>query len=256
MVSAAHLVLENVSVRAGGRTLFACDRVTFGPGLTAIVGPNGAGKTTLIRAAAGLAGTGRVRLGGEWLDALALRERARRLAYLPQQPVFHWPLAVRAIVGLGRFAHGDGAEDLDAIERAMEAAGIAAFADRPISTLSGGERARAALARALAGETPVLLADEPAAALDPRYQLAVLGLLRQRAEQGAAVLLVTHDLNAALRHAGRCLVVDGGRIVADGAPDDVLSEAMVDRVFGVRPLFAEVRGGPAIAAFEAGSERR
>lgn len=249
MVSAPALSLDDVAVRAGGKTLFSCDHLEFWPGLAAVVGPNGAGKTTLLKIAAGLAGEKGVTLGGAPLETLSLRDRARHLAYLPQQPQFHWPLTVRAIVGLGRFAHGDGPEDRAAIERAMTTAGIAALADRPVSTLSGGERARVAMARALAGETPVLLVDEPAAALDPQYQIAVMALLRERASAGVAVVLVTHDLNAALRNADRCVVVSRGSTVADGAPVEVLDEALLGRVFGVRPSFAEVDGKAAIAAF-------
>ena len=147
-----------------------------------MVGPNGAGKTTLLRALAGLVPTsGDLTVDTSHLARLSLAERARRIAYLPQGHVFHWPMPVAEIVALGRLPRGAGADlsaaDRAAIARAMDVTGVAAHAERPVTTLSGGERARVALARVLATEAEIILADEPTASLDPRYQLIVLGIL-------------------------------------------------------------------------------
>src|SRR5690606_16224848 len=155
------------------------------------VGPNGAGKTTLLKAVAGLLpARGTIAVEDSMLSRLALAERARRIAYLPQGHVFHWPLAVEDIVALGRLPRGAGADlsetDRAAVMRAMEETGVAEYAGRAVTTLSGGERARVALARVLATEARLILADEPTAALDPRYQLTVLDILRRHANDGGA----------------------------------------------------------------------
>ena len=159
----------------------------------ALVGPNGAGKTTLLRALAGLIPSdGAIQVGGEALSSLPLRERAKRFAYLPQGHIVHWPLPARDIVALGRFPHGvtDPARlaprDVDAVLRAMQATDVVEFADRRVTELSGGERSRVALARVLAVEAPVILADEPTASLDPRHQIDVMKNLRTAADDGRA----------------------------------------------------------------------
>ena len=168
------------------------------------------------------------------------------IAYLPQGHVFHWPMSVAAIVALGRHPHGDAfsspaAGDGAAVSRALAATGIEAFAARPVTTLSGGERARVALARALATGAQILLADEPTASLDPRHQLIVMELLRQAARDGGTVLAIVHDLTLAARFADRVLLMDGGRIVADGAPDDALSAARIGQIFAVEAVVLETQ---------------
>lgn len=234
------LALDQVSVSLGGHPVLRDVTLAVAAGaLLAVVGPNGAGKTSLLRAAAGLAPfTGTMRLGGETLGGGPAAPRARRIAYLPQRSELAWALSVRDAVLLGRLPHGDPfsratPEDGRAVAAALDRLGLAALAARPVTELSGGERARVMLARALATEAPLLLADEPTAALDPAHQLAVLGLLREIAAEGRIVLAVLHDLTLAARFADTVAVLDQGRLVASGPPEEALSEALLDTVFGL-----------------------
>ncbi len=212
----------------------------------ALVGPNGAGKTTLLRALAGLLPSqGEVRIGGDTLSSLRLSERARRFAYLPQGHVVHWPLPVHDIVALGRIPHGatDPArlspKDDEAVARAMQLADVAGFSERRVTELSGGERSRVALARVLAVAAPVMLADEPTASLDPRYQIDVMTNLRNAADGGMLVVVVTHDLGLASRFADTMLVLSEGRLVSMGAPAEALSEKVMSDVFRISAYRAE-----------------
>jgi iron complex transport system ATP-binding protein len=260
-MSSPALEVNGVSVAFHGKTILSevSLRVAHGE-MIAVIGPNGAGKTTLLRALAGLLNAeGTIEIGGMPLKDMPLRERARRIAYLPQGHVFHWPLTVTDIVALGRLPNGSGADlsetDREAVTRAMSATGVNAFADRPVTTLSGGERARVALARVLATDAPVILADEPTASLDPRYQLAVLGILRQHAEQGGAVVSVLHDLTLAGRSADRVVALDRGRVVADGPPRDVLRPDRVTAIFGVSAEVIDVRGHPIVVPYSVTTPR-
>ena len=253
MTAAATPILlraNDVSARFDGTVVVDRASLALRAGeLVALVGPNGAGKTTLVRVIAGLLpGSGEVEVGGRRLDTLMPRERARAIAYLPQGHVFHWPMNVAAVVALGRHPHADpfsspSPADRAAISRALAATATEQFAQRPVTTLSGGERARVALARALATEAPILLADEPTASLDPRHQLVVMDLLRRATRSGAAVLAILHDLTLAARFADRVMVMDGGRIVADGPPGEALSPAQVAQVFGVDTINVDTGEG-------------
>jgi iron complex transport system ATP-binding protein len=241
MTAAAFLTAQDLSVALSGRAVLHDVSLALPSGhLVALVGPNGAGKTTLLRALAGLVlSEGIVRVGGSALSALSLRERARRFAYLPQGHMVHWPLPARDIVALGRYPHGatDPARltpaDAEAVARAMRIADVVDFAERPVTELSGGERSRVALARVLAVEAPVILADEPTASLDPRHQIDVMKTLRLAAGKGALVIVVTHDLGLAARFADTILVLSDGRLVSQGAPMEALSEQIMADVFRI-----------------------
>jgi iron complex transport system ATP-binding protein len=248
-MSAAFLTAQGVSVRLSSRTVLNDVSLALSPGhLVALVGPNGAGKTTLLRAIAGLVPSdGAIHVGGDALSALPLRERARRFGYLPQGHIVHWPLAARDIVALGRYPHGATdpgrltPRDSEAVLRAMQAADVVEFSARRVTELSGGERSRVALARVLAVEAPVILADEPTASLDPRHQIDVMKTLRTAADQGTLVIVVTHDLGLAARFADTILVLSEGRLVSQGAPSEALSEQVMAEVFRISAYRAEYR---------------
>lgn len=246
------LDVSSCTVRLSGRLVL--DGVDFRVGrgeMVGILGPNGAGKSTLVRALAGLLPAAGVRLAGRPLAAVPAAERARLVAYMPQSAASAWPLPCRDVVALGRLPHRRSpALDRRLVAEAMAEADVAHLADRPLTAISGGERARVLLARALAVGAPVLLADEPVAHLDAAHQLQVLGLLRSRADKGDAVVVVMHDLSLASRHCDRVAVLAGGRVAATGRPAEVLDDALLAAVFGVAAARGEWRGRPFILPWE------
>ncbi|QDU86544.1 Iron(3+)-hydroxamate import ATP-binding protein FhuC [Planctomycetes bacterium Pla163] len=224
----------------GPKVLFGVDLVAE-PGLvTALLGPNGSGKSTLLKALVGLVpSTGAIELDGERFGALGLRERARRLAYVPQRTQLAARLTVRAVVELGRFAHRDpfarsSAGDDEAVAGALDEAGVAELAERRFTELSGGEQQRVLLARALATGAETLLLDEPTSSQDVRHVLELHGTLRRLADRGRTVLVVLHDLAEVRRHADRAVLLDGGRVHAAGTADEIVRDDRIGAVYGVQ----------------------
>ncbi len=253
--TATTLHVENVTLALAGRSVVHDVSVIVPPGeVLGVIGPNGAGKSTLLRAAAGLVAprSGAICLGARDLAAWDRPALARHVAFLPQDRAVHWPVSVATVVGLGRLPHrkgpsaGDTAADADAIARAMASTDIAHLAGRDVLALSGGERARVLLARTLAQEAPILIADEPTAGLDPAHQLIVLDVLGAHATRGGSVLIALHDLTAALRVCTRLLVLKDGRAMALGPPRDVLTPDLVAACFGIRARIADLDGVPIV----------
>jgi iron complex transport system ATP-binding protein len=248
------LAAAGLSLRLGGRTVLDGVDAALKPGeVTAVLGPNGAGKSTLLGCLAGLRrpDRGTVLLDGAPLAEMAPRARARRIGYLPQSAETAWPIEARILVGLGRTpfigARGLSAEDAMVIDAALEEAGARDLADRIVTTLSGGERARVLIARALAGEPDWLLADEPLTGLDPGHQLDAAELFRTLArERDCGVVVTLHDLSLAARMADRVLVLAEGRVLADGPPGEALSPAVLARAYGIRAQVGTGVAGPLI----------
>jgi iron complex transport system ATP-binding protein len=224
--------LESVSVRFGRKEVVRGVTADIAGGeWVALLGPNGAGKTTLLRAIAGLVpASGSIVVGGTPVARLGRREIARRVALVPQIPSLPPALTVTEYVTLGRtpyisYLATESRRDLEAVERALERLELVELADRLLGSLSGGERQRAVLARALVQDAPVLLLDEPTSALDIGHQQQALELLDTlRADAGLTLVAAMHDLTLAAQYADRVLLMDGGRVVADGDPEAVLSE--------------------------------
>ncbi|HJV40244.1 ABC transporter ATP-binding protein [Caulobacter sp.] len=245
---------ETVSVSLGGRQVLRDVNTCFGRGeLVAIVGPNGAGKSTLLACLAGLMRPdgGKVSLEGAAVADTSPRQRARRIAFLAQTPEIAWDIDVRTFIGLGRTpylgAFGASAADASAIDDAIATAGLEAFAERPVTRLSGGERARALIARALAGQTDWLLADEPLTGLDPGHALDALDLFRDLAHRrGKGVVVTLHDLSLAARFADRVVMLHEGQIVVDGGPAEALAPRTLAQVYGVVARNHAGEGGPLI----------
>jgi iron complex transport system ATP-binding protein len=249
-LNGALLAAEKVSVTLAGRlVVHPLDLSLSGGSLVALVGPNGAGKTSLLRALAGLIPSGgRIHLEGVDVKELSMNARARAMAYLPQGHHVHWPLPVRDIVALGRFPHGVNdprrmrPADESWVIDAMQRTDTLALADRSTTSLSGGERARVMMARVLAVNAPIVLADEPTAALDPRHQLAIMSVLQSEAGRGKLVIAVTHDLVLAARFADHVLVLNDGKVVASGAPEQALNQDTLKTVYGIESHTVTIEG--------------
>ena len=252
----ALLDLTAASVLLGGRVAVGEVSLTVNRGeIVALLGANGAGKTSLLRAALGLVPVafGTVSLGGTDPAYLSARDRALRAAYLPQRPQAIWPVSVEHLVALGRYAHGAapdrlGARDQAAVDAALAACSLTTFRKRRMDEISGGEKARAHLARTLAQQAPLLLLDEPTAGLDPAQALAVGEIMRARAADGA-VVFSTHDVALAARVAQRVLLLHEGHVIAEGAPSEALTPEALGRAYGRTGRLAEI-GGLTVAVFE------
>ena len=247
------LALRAISAYLG--KVHALDGVSLeiAPGeIIALLGPNGAGKTTLLRAAVGLVPVqGEVSLGGADPAKLGARDRALRAAYLPQRPQSIWPISVEALVALGRFAHGAAPDrlapsDQAAVDAAIEACALSPLRQRRMDEISGGEKARAHLARAIAQRAPLLLLDEPTAGLDPAQALGVADIIRAHAANGGAVIFSTHDIALAAETAHRVALLQAGRIIAEDAPETALTPQVLHAAYGRKAKLERV--GTAFAA--------
>jgi iron complex transport system ATP-binding protein len=250
----SHLRISGLQCRRGGRIVLDSIELQLQSGsVTAVLGPNGAGKSTLLSCIAGLLRPerGAVELDGTSLLSLPAMQRARRIAFLPQTPEIAWAVDVQTLVGLGRIPFqgiSSDADDHAAIVRAMEKTEVAQWADRAVTTLSGGERARVLLARVLAGESDWLLADEPFTGLDPSHQFEAAELLRSVADQGGGVVLTIHDLTLAARIADRVVILDEGCIVADGAPQAALTPQILRDVYNIDAQWLDGNGATPMIA--------
>lgn len=249
------VILSDLLVSLGGQpVLKSVSGEMAGGEVVGVVGPNGAGKSTLLKALAGLLPyQGTLTFDGLNVRDIPMEVLAKRRAYLPQGGDVYWPLTALAVTALGRFPFGD-AETVTgraAIDRAMRAADIAQFAARTYPSLSGGERARTLLARALAAEASVLIADEPAAQLDPRHAWEALTVLRAAAANGALVVVALHDLTAASRMCDKVVAMANGRIQTMGRPEEVLTPSLLHTVFGVDAHIGHKDGAPYVVPLRA-----
>lgn len=250
------LKLDHISVDLGKRRVLEDASLCVAPGeIIALLGPNGAGKTSLMRASLGLIplAAGAVSLDGADPRALSPRARALRAAYLPQRPQAIWPLSVESLVALGRYAHGAAPDrlsgrDTAAVDAALEACALMPLRKRRMDEISGGETARAHLARALAQGAPLLVLDEPTAGLDPAQALAVSDVLRAEAARGRAIVLSTHDIGLAVRTAQRVLLLREGRVIAAGGVEALTPDALA-AAYGRKARVHDLGGAP-VAVFE------
>lgn len=228
------LQAESVSIQAGTRWLLRDISLAIDPGeIVALVGPNGAGKSTLLATLAGdlVPATGSVRLAGQEISSYRPKELALRRAVLPQQAIIQFAFTVREVVKMGRSPRSSALDDDRVIDRVLDQVDATPLASRIYPSLSVGEQARVSLARVLAQETPVLMLDEPTAALDLRHQQLVMTLSRELAEQGTAIVVILHDLNLAAAFADRIVLLKDGILMADGAPTETLNEPLLSAVF-------------------------
>lgn len=247
------IAATGLMVRLGGNEVLRGLDLSVAAGeFVGLIGPNGAGKSTLLRALLGLLPSrGAIRIDGRDAGAMSARERALEVAYLAQEREIAWAVPVETVVALGRAPHRPGfaalgADDRAAIAEAMRRMDVEAFRDRIATELSGGEKARVLTARALAQDTPLLLADEPTAGLDPSHQIALMRLFRDLAGAGRSVVASLHDLGLAARWCTRLVLLDRGAIVADGQPGEVLTPAALRAVYGVEAFFGAADGAPIV----------
>ena len=241
--------LEQATARLGNRAVLEAVSLTVRAGeLVVLVGPNGAGKSSALRALAGLLPlwAGQALLSGRPVENLSPQARASAAAYLPQERRIAWNMPAVEVAALGA-PFLSPAEALSSAQAALKAVEADHLADRGVADMSGGERARVLLARALATQSRALLVDEPIAGLDPDAQLMVLDLLRTRARAGQAVLVSLHDLGLAARYADRVVVMHQGRVVADAVPTEALRPEIMANVFGLSGRWIDGPDGPLLS---------
>jgi len=243
---------EIVVARGGRRILDGVGIRAESGGVAAIAGPNGSGKSTLLRALAGIwpISEGSVALDGVPLSRLSRREVARRVALVAQDTRFDFAFTVAEMVAMGRYPHrgrftAETTADRAAVEDAMAWCDISHLRERTVNTLSGGERQRVAIARSLAVQPDFILLDEPTANLDVEHALGILDLCSALARAGKAIVIATHDLNAAVRHASHAVLIESGRIACAGPLGELLNSRRLEDVFRVRAeILASADGSP------------
>lgn len=257
----ADVVCDRVGVVRGGLTVLAdVDLVVDRGDWVALVGPNGAGKTTLVQALAGLLpASGSISVAGHDPARAGRRAMARSVAVMPQRPIVPDGTSVREFVLLGRTPHlprfgTESARDRAVVHAVIERLSLGALANRRATELSGGELQRVVLARALAQEPQVLILDEPTSALDIGHQQHVLDLVETlRAQDGITVVAAMHDLTLAAHYSRRLVLLEAGRVLADGPPIEVLDPALLARVYGARVEILNRPGGPVVVPAASGS---
>ncbi|WP_293574192.1 ABC transporter ATP-binding protein [Phaeobacter sp.] len=249
---AENLSIQNLSVSLRGRDVFRDVSFDIQPGeFVGLLGPNGAGKTTLMRAALGLIAA----KGNSSLAALTAADRAHAVAWMPQAREIAWPIAVERLVALGRLPHlPQGArltpQDQAKVDQAIDQMGLQPMRHRAASRLSGGEQARVLIARALAQDTPLLMADEPAAGLDPAHQIATMEIFARLAQEGRSAFVSLHDLGLAARHCTRLILMGDHGVLADGPPDTVLTPDLMAQAFGISVWHQQTAQGPVFQPLE------
>lgn len=246
------LSVSNLSITLRGREVLRDVSFDIGAGeVIGLIGPNGAGKTTLMRAALGMVSHG----GSSSLSDLSAHERALAVAWMPQSREIAWPVSVDTLVMLGRLPHlgpysRPSAQDHVSVDEAIAWMELDGMRQRTATRLSGGEQARVLIARALAQGTPLIMADEPIAGLDPAHQITTMRTFRQLADMGKSVLVSLHDLGLAARHCTRILMLGQGYLVADGSPEDVLTPERVAEIFNITAWYRNTDQGPVYQPLE------
>ena len=234
------MTLDKLSVFRGDCPVVDNVTLALEPGdFLGLIGPNGAGKTTLMRAALGIL----EHEGSSSLTALSQSDRAKQAAWLPQIREIAWGLSVRDLVGLGRLPFGPIQKNDAHVEAAIIKMDLGAFSDRIATQLSGGEQARALIARALAQDTPILMTDEPTASLDPANQISTLKIFSELAQDGKGIISSIHDLGLAARYCTKLALLDRGKLVAFGSADEVLTPDNLQTVFSIEAHYEKTKEG-------------
>jgi iron complex transport system ATP-binding protein len=251
------LEIREAVVRRGGRTILGPASIEIGSGeTTALIGPNGSGKSTLLRVFAGLwtPDEGEALLDGQAIHSRPRKEIARRIAFVPQDTQIDFAFTVSEILAMGRYAHRgrftpQGPTDHAAIDSAATYCDITHLRNRAINTLSGGERQRVLIARSLVAEPEFILLDEPTANLDVQHALDVLELCQALSRKGKTIIVATHDFNLVTRYATRLVLLQAGKLIAQGTQETVLNPEAIQEVFQVDAEVVPTKAGPPVYVF-------
>jgi iron complex transport system ATP-binding protein len=251
------LKVRDALVRRGGRTILGPVSLEIGPGeLAALIGPNGSGKSTLLRLFAGIwrPDSGEVLLDGTAIDTRPRKEIARRISFVPQEMQIDFSFTVTEILAMGRYAHRGrftppSETDRAAVRLAARECDVTHLLGRAVNTLSGGERQRVLIARSLVAEPEFILLDEPTANLDIQHALDILELCRALTQKGKTVIVATHDFNSVTRFVTRLVLLQSGKLVAEGSRDAVLTQEAIQNVFQVEAELVATKAGEPLYFF-------